>query len=367
MNPFVAGEDAVQQPLRGLLLGHPGRAREQMLCAVNSAGIRVDAAELAPTRTVVAGSDPAESWSFLLIMANGPDELDEAIVALTGEQPDMPILVLLQYPATADQRVRALRAGASDVLPSDPTTEELRARVRNCVDAFSFRRRQRDTIPGYEEEVRNAIGEILLREYETLYLLGKASEYKDRETGTHIARVAHYSRLIARMTGESEAAQEVLFHASALHDIGKLGIPDAVLLKPAPLDPAEWAIMRNHSTNGHAMLKDSQSSYLLTGAMIALTHHERYDGSGYPMGLRGGDIPLYGRIVCVADVFDALTTQRPYKSPWSIDGALEYLSAQRGRHFDPELVDAFVYNAPVVRDIFYRHADEIPERMNLID
>ena len=159
------------------------------------------------------------------------------------------------------------------------------------------------------------------------------------------------------MIGESEFEQDALFHSSALHDIGKIGIPDSILLKPEPLSDDEFDVMRTHTTNGHGILERSESSYLLNGAMIALTHHERFDGSGYPMGLSCDEIPLNGRIVCVADVFDALTTKRPYKEPWSLDRAFGELESQRNTQFDPRLVDAFVSNAPRVNEIYYEHRD----------
>ena len=208
-----------------------------------------------------------------------------------------------------------------------------------------------------ENEIRNAIGEILLREYETLYILGKAAEYKDEDTGSHIVRVANYAKLLAHMMGESQSNQDIIYHASALHDIGKIGIPDSILLKPGRLDQPEVSIMRTHATNGHGILEHAASSYLLTGALIALTHHERFDGSGYPMQLNGGDIPLYGRIVCVADVFDALTTRRPYKEAWSLEKAFTLLKKERGRQFDPDLVDAFLHNATEVERIYRNNTD----------
>ncbi|HUX12984.1 MAG TPA: HD domain-containing phosphohydrolase [Spirochaetia bacterium] len=305
-----------------------------------------------------------ERWDFILLCAPaGLPRIEQEIHAAVKIYPRIPVIVLALGGAHPDDSDALYRAGAADLLSEDASPAQMHTRIANCVDAFRYRRsRLGESIP-YDEEVRNAIGEIILREFETLYVLGKVSEYKDRETGSHIARVAYYSRLIARMIGESEANQELLFHASALHDIGKVGIPDAILLKAGNLVGVEWDVMRGHTTNGHGMLKESHSSYLLTGAMISLTHHEKFDGTGYPIGLRGQDIPLYGRIVGVADVFDALTTERPYKAAWTIEAALDYLRTERGRHFDPLLVDAFVYNAHVVRDIFSRHQDAVPSNL----
>ena len=231
-------------------------------------------------------------------------------------------------------------------------------RLRNVLKVKQVPTSQIDDALSREGEIRAAIGDILLREFETLYVLGKAAEYKDEDTGSHIARVANYARLISRMIGESENAQDLIYHSSALHDIGKIGIPDSILLKPARLDEPELVVMRTHTTNGHGILEHSASSYLLTGAMIALTHHERFDGSGYPMQLSKTEIPLYGRIVCIADVFDTLTTRRPYKEPWSLDRAFTLLTEERGKQFDPDLVDAFVYNSQSVERIFRDHTDQ---------
>jgi putative two-component system response regulator len=245
-----------------------------------------------------------------------------------------------------------LRSGVWDYLTLPCSPEELRLRVRSLLRQGAPRLLVQRESAGYEEEIRRAIGEVLLREHETLHVLGKAAEYKDQETGNHVARVARYSALIARMVGVGKAGQDTLFHSSALHDVGKIGIPDSILLKPAQLTRPEYDTMRTHTTMGHAMLAETGSSYLLTGALIALTHHEHYDGSGYPMGIAGDSIPLFGRIVCVADVFDALTTRRPYKDAWSLDRAFRLLRSERGRQFDPVLVDAFWSNERAAEYIF---------------
>lgn len=306
--------------------------------------------------SAVAGSQP--DVTFLLVASTGTETwkaVHDAVEILAST----PVIVVYSFPSRPSDRTSAFAAGASDTVDLEATPAEFAQRVRNVVQARQYRDFRRDAVANYEHEVRDAIGEILLREFEALYVLGKASEYKDQETGAHIARVAHYSRLIARMIGQPEDAQDAIFHASALHDVGKLGIPDSILLKPGRLDAAEISVMQLHTTNGHRMLESSRSSYLLTGAMIALTHHERYDGLGYPMGIGSQEIPLFGRIVSVADVFDALTTKRPYKDAWSIEDALALLVREKGCQFDPMVVDAFVYNEMHVRSIFTSHSDRI--------
>ena len=188
--------------------------------------------------------------------------------------------------------------------------------------------------------------------------LVKAAGYRDYETGAHIARVGHYAHLIAQGLQLSAQDQALVLDAAAMHDIGKVGIPDHILLKPGRLDDEEMAIMRQHASLGHDLLKGSSSRLLQAGATIAFGHHEKFDGSGYPQGLSGDDIPLFGRIVAVADVFDALTSERPYKKPWSLEDAADYLRAQRGLHFDPQCVDVFLAAWPQVLAIRQRFADE---------
>jgi len=288
--------------------------------------------------------------AFLIVSAPEPATWKGVREAVDLLRPT-PVIIAFPETSRAGDRADAFAAGASETIDLDASPIELSHRVRNVVQAREYRDFNQNAIVNYEGEIRGAIGEILLREYEELFVLGKASEFKDQETGAHVVRVAHYSRLIARMIGQSEEAQDTVFHASALHDIGKLSTPDAILLKPGFLSDEETSIMRLHTTNGYRILEASRSSYLLTGALIALTHHERYDGSGYPMGIGGEEIPLFGRIVGIADVFDALTSRRPYKDPWTVEAALAHLVEERGKKFDPTLVDAFVYNEVHVRAI----------------
>jgi two-component system response regulator RpfG len=190
--------------------------------------------------------------------------------------------------------------------------------------------------------VDEATHEIREREKETLLRLARAGEFRDEETGFHLIRMARYSRLIANAIGLERDEAETIELAAPLHDLGKIGIPDGILLKPARLDASEWSTMQRHPVIGHEILKGSASKYVRMGALIALGHHERYDGKGYPNGLEGDHIPLCARIVAVADVFDALTSVRPYKKAWSANDATDYLSAQRGKHFDSRMVDAFL-------------------------
>jgi len=173
-----------------------------------------------------------------------------------------------------------------------------------------------------------------------------------------VIRMSHYARLVARAMGMSEGRANVLFHAAPMHDVGKIGIPDHILLKPGKLDEAEWAIMREHPRMGAQIIGEHKDELLQAAHCVALTHHEKWDGSGYPHGLRGDEIPIYGRLVAIADVFDALTTARPYKAAWSVDDAVAHIEASAGRHFDPALIAPFKAALPQMLDIRQRYAEE---------
>jgi len=194
--------------------------------------------------------------------------------------------------------------------------------------------------------------EVFIREKETLHVLGKASDYKDPETGAHLARVSNYSLLISKALGQDEIIQDLLYYSAPLHDIGKLGIPDSILLNPGKLSKDEFEIIKTHTTIGFNILENPSSKYLKAGAVIAKTHHEKFDGTGYPNGLQGSEIPIFGRIVSIADVFDALTTKRPYKDAWPFEKAIDLIMEEKGKHFDPDLANLFLNNLSLVKEIY---------------
>jgi putative two-component system response regulator len=194
---------------------------------------------------------------------------------------------------------------------------------------------------------------------EIIQRLGRAAEYKDNETGLHVIRMSHYSRLLALAAGFSEQDADKLFQAAPMHDVGKIGIPDHIMLKPGPLSEEEWKIMRRHPVIGAEIIGEHDSPLLKAASTISLTHHEKWDGSGYPNQLRGEEIPLIGRIIAVVDVFDALTTERPYKKAWPIEEAIALLQREAGQHFDPELIPLFLNIMPDVMEIKKRWA-EVP-------
>jgi len=279
-----------------------------------------------------------------------------AFGALQGAE-SVPLLMITAHDEK-EVRYRALEAGAYDFLPKPVDASEFLARARNLLKLREASLRLADHAAWLTQEVELATREIRERERETVMALVKAAGYRDYETGAHIARVGHYAHLIANGLQLPAQDQALLLDAAAMHDIGKVGIPDHVLLKPGRLDEAEMAIMREHARLGYDMLKASSSRLLQAGATIALGHHEKFDGSGYPQGLIGDAIPLFGRIAAVADGFDALTSERPYKTPWALDEAADYLRAQRGLHFDPQCVDVFLAAWPEVLAIRQRFADE---------
>jgi two-component system response regulator RpfG len=251
-------------------------------------------------------------------------------------------IVMVTVNEDREVRYEALDAGVTDFLNKPIDARECLARCRNLM---MLRRQQlvlEDRKRLLEGMVEDATHDVRAREKETLMLLARAGEFRDEDTGYHLVRMARYSCLIGGALGLTQEEAETVELAAPLHDIGKIGIPDHILLKAGRLDEAEWQLMRQHAVLGHEILKGSASKYVRMGALIALGHHEKYDGSGYPNGLVGDHIPLSARIVAVADVYDALTSIRPYKKAWPCDEAVAQLQSQRGLHFDPRVVDAFL-------------------------
>ena len=208
--------------------------------------------------------------------------------------------------------------------------------------------------------VRDRTSELEATRLEIIRRLGRAAEFKDDETGQHVIRMSHYTRILAEAAGMPADEVDVLFNAAPMHDIGKIGIPEAILLKPGKLLPDEWKIMQKHPAIGAGIIGRHEHPLLNTARIVALTHHEKWDGSGYPRGLAGEKIPLVGRIVAIADVFDALTSERPYKQAWPVEEAIDFLQKQSGSHFDPRLVALFIAKLPEVMQVRAQHADQPP-------
>lgn len=269
------------------------------------------------------------------------------IRALPGGE-NVPILVLTADIAPA-ARDRALSGGAKDFLTKPFDQMEVLLRVKNLLETRFLYLDQRDRNLMLEDRVQERTRDLLeskhaLEESQTemLQRLAQAAEYRDDDTGQHTQRVGEMAALLARQIGMSEERVALIRRAAPLHDVGKIGIPDAILLKPAKLTSEEFATMKTHAAIGAALLKDGQSPLVQVAEIIALTHHEKWDGSGYPQGLKGEEIPLEGRIVAIVDVFDALTNERPYKKAWLVSEALAEIQRSAGQHFDPRVAGAFL-------------------------
>lgn len=237
-----------------------------------------------------------------------------------------------------DDEARGLEMGAVDYIIKPISGPVVRARVRTHLSLVHI------------DELRETRLQIVQR-------LGRAAEYKDNETGMHVIRMSHFAQQLALAAGYSPAWAEDLLNAAPMHDVGKIGIPDAILRKPGKLDAQEWDVMRSHPDIGAKIIGEHPGGLLQLAHSIALSHHEKWDGSGYPRGLAGEAIPIEARIVALADVFDALTARRPYKEPWSLQDTLAHIQAQAGQHFDPALVPLFVALVPQLLEIQQRWAD----------
>lgn len=275
-------------------------------------------------------------------MMPAPDGLDfiRQFRALPGCE-QVPV-VMITANDEKSVRYQALECGATDFLTKPVDKDEFIARIRNMAQLRRSQKLLADRAALLAEEVAAATAAIVERERETIFLLSRAAEYRDPETGGHIMRMAHTSRLIARQLGLSEVEQVLLFEAAPMHDIGKVGIPDHILLKPGRLDAAEFEVMKRHPEIGRSILSGSTSPILEAAASVAFSHHEKFDGTGYPQGLAGTAIPLFGRIVAVADVFDALASGRPYKQAWPLEQARAYIADLSAVQFDPQCVAAFL-------------------------
>ena len=268
---------------------------------------------------------------------------------------DIPIILVT---VVGDEPIRqaALEAGVIDFLVKPVRPRELRARCRNLLQLRQQSENVKQRALSLEQRLLSSRHEVEERERETLSRLARAIEYRDSGTSAFLERMSHVAGLVAEQIGLFEDEVRTIELAAPLHDIGKIAIPDTVLLKPGPLNDAETAVMRQHPRIGHELLSGSQNRFIQAGALIALRHHERFDGSGYPDALVGEDIPLAARIVAIADVFDALLSPRPYKPAWSFDAALGYLNEQRGRLFDPRCVDALLRSRMRLAEICDRYS-----------
>lgn len=271
---------------------------------------------------------------------------------------NIPVIFVTTRGEVQDE-THGLEIGAVDYITKPISPPIVKARVKNHLDLKTAREELENQNEILEQKVTQRTKEIKDTQQETLIRLTNASELRDTDTGLHIKRIQHYTELMALKLGMSKLDSEETGLASTMHDLGKIGIPDNVLLKPGKLTEDEWAIMKTHPIIGAKCLEGSRISMLEKGRIISLTHHERWDGKGYPNGLKGEDIPLEGRIVCIVDVFDALTTNRPYKKAWPVGKAVEVIRDGKGTQFDPNLADVFLENLEEFLKIRDKFSDEV--------
>jgi len=246
-------------------------------------------------------------------------------------------------------------------------TTELIARVKSLLKVKAYndhlRNYQRELeaeVANRTEQLKRALETIKVSSLDTIYRLSRAAEYKDKYTGAHLQRMSHYSAAVARKMGLNEEEVEAILYAAPMHDVGKIGIPDNILLKPGKLDPEdEWEIMKQHAMIGTGILEGPGAGFIKLAGVIASTHHEKWDGSGYPKGLRGAKIPLAGRITAIADVFDALISKRPYKEPFPVETSFHIIKQSKGSHFDPNVVEAFFSVKDEIFSIKEKYQDEV--------
>ena len=280
------------------------------------------------------------------------------------ETSNIPVILMTGLD-TVENHVKAMDIGVDDYISKTATHAEIIARIRAHLKVKQLN----DQMKAYQQnletqvalrtdQLNQALEKLKESSLDTIFKLTAASEFRDNETGAHIKRMSHYSALIAKKMGLKDKTVEAILYAAPMHDIGKIGIPDKILLKPGKLNATEWEIMKKHTTIGADILKGSKTGFAPLGKIIALTHHEKWDGSGYPCGLKGRKIPLVGRIVALADVFDALTSKRPYKEAFSIEKSHRIIEQGRGTHFDPVVLDAFFSIQDEIFTIKEKYQDE---------
>jgi len=275
-------------------------------------------------------------------------EVMARLKAVVAQECYLPILVLTAD-ITPESKHRALEQGARDFLTKPFDHTEVLLRIKNLLETrfLHLQIEAQNTILAnqnqiLEEKVRERTQDLEWAQQEIVLRLAQANEFRDDHTGQHIHRVGRISALLAGQLGLPADRVEVIRHAATLHDVGKIAIADGILLKPGSLNDKEFEIMRSHTVLGAALLSKGRSEIVRTAERIASTHHERWDGSGYPQGMEGEQIPIEGRIVALIDVFDALTHERPYKKAWSLEVAMAEIERESGRHFDPRVVEAFM-------------------------
>jgi len=348
---------------RVLVVDDEASNRELLEALLTELGHDVDMA--ADGSAALAQLDPSHDLVLLDVMMPGIDGYEVARrIRNESSVPDIPICMVTAL-SGKEERLRAVEAGANDFIAMPIDKTELKVRTASLLKA----KEAQDTIKRYQaemeatvarrtaelcqslEETKEAHEKTYKAHLETIERLAIAAEYRDDDSAFHIRRMSHYSELIAQKLNLPATECEIILHASSMHDIGKIGIEDRILFKPGKLSAEEWVIMKQHTLIGARILGASSSELLRAGEVIALTHHEKWDGSGYPHGLAGKNIPLWGRIAGIADVFDALASKRPYKESLPNDKAFRIMHEGQGAHFDPKPLGLFLGSIDEVETI----------------
>jgi len=298
----------------------------------------------------IAFSDTPPDLILLDIMMPGMDGYEVCRRLKTDPRTKNIPVIFVTAKGEVDDEAHGFELGAVDYITKPVSPPIVHARVQAQLALYDQNRTLEGKVQERTSELNESRQEIIKR-------LGRAAEFKDNETGMHVIRMSHYSRIIAKAIGLDDTEADVLLNAAPMHDIGKIGIPDKVLLKPGKLDDDEWALMRKHPEFGANIIGEHDSELLKMSRVVALTHHEKWNGKGYPNGIAGEDIPLVGRIVAIADVFDALTTERPYKEAWPVGKAINLIKEESGQHFDPKLASAFLDSGSQILEIKEKYAE----------
>ncbi len=269
----------------------------------------------------------------------------------------LPVVMLTAH-ADKSIRKKVLEAGARDFISKPFENWEVLLRIRNILHTKFYYSQQVLRVDLMESEVRRRTKEIRETQFEIIQRLAVAGELRDNETGAHVQRMSHVCRLLASKRGLGTEFSELILYASAMHDVGKIGIPDSILLKSKKLTPEEWLIMQQHPKIGARIIGSHDSTLISLAREIALYHHEKWDGSGYPHRISGNEIPVSARIAAISDVFDALTSDRPYKKAWPLEKVVETIKQESGRHFEPIMVDLFIENLPEILEIKNQYHDD---------
>ena len=323
----------------------------ELLSRILGQDYRIKVATSGEKALQIAYSDEPPDLILLDIMM--PDLSGHEVCRRIKANPDrrrIPIIFVTAMSTVEDESL-GLAIGAVDYITKPISPPLVQARVRTHLALF-------DQTRELERMVAQRTSELLATHQQIIRRLGRAAEFKDNETGNHVIRMSHICRLIGQQAGLGPESLQLLFQTAAMHDVGKIGIPDQILLKPGPLDDDERKVIHKHPQIGADIIGKHDNELLATARSIALTHHERWDGSGYPQGLKGDQIPMFGRIVAIADVFDALVNKRPYKDALPVSQALAIMTEERGRHFDPHLLDCFLQQQFEILKIMDLYSDE---------